>query len=186
MITKNFNIWKKAFLTTDDVGTSGWTSISLPTMKDTSNVDASQMSLYVSTGNIKQFEILPNNALTWWTGRVNTQESGVSIWLGKDDTEETENDYTLNAFTTSEISSTSFTRARTLNGNNIVLNYTREFKNISGATITIKEIGFLKQLYITQTPSDAALILFDRRVLPAPYVTLEPNETKAFTMVYEF
>ena len=197
MITNNFEIFKKALLTSNQIFSgSGYQIITVPTMKNTAGENTTLIRYYRGTeynnsAADNMFTLNARDSATYTesaSGSGDNSVNGVSIWLGKSvvGDEETQNDYKLaDAFSTSDISSTQFTCTRTVNDNKIILNYSRTFKNISNANIEIKEVGFLRYIIDSTNNANYRCFLFDRRILPEA-ITLAPNAEYAFTMGYEF
>lgn len=183
MITKNFDIWKKADMTY--LAQNQYEFINfVQNMKSVGGTEYWRLFMYENTTAGGARRLIPDNSLTWNTGNTSGNTS-VSIWLGKSDAEESYDDYTLDAFTISEITSSDFTATASDDGMKKIITYQRTFTNISGAAITVKEVGFLKAIQYDYDSSKGFLALFDRRVLPTP-VVVEAGAKKTFEMAYEF
>lgn len=187
MITNNFDVYKKVRLTLNNLSQSTL-SITVPPMIDTSNT--TRTSITIMNGSLlytsPSGQLIPLNALNYNENTVtgaDNLKNFVSMWIGKSNAEEAKTDYRLDAFNTSEVTASDFSCIRSVASNGIFLDYTRTFQNISGAPITIKELGFLGTIPIAS--NTAAYFLFDRRVLPEPIV-LADQASYTFSMVYEF
>ena len=177
MITKNFDIWKKAFPLSNQKSDY----ITIPEMTSIENIKVNQMNAMQSS-NYQVCGLGVTDTITY----ASTSSYYLTfIWIGKSSADETYDDYALDAFSTSEVSAAAHSVVRTIDGDTISLSISREFTNISGSAITVNEVGFLKSLSCKKSSDSTnyySNYLFDRRKLETP-ITIEAGAKHTFTFV---
>lgn len=166
MITKNFKIFVSSLLgkTTSSAG-----NVDLPKpIKDTTGTEHSVIyfdSNYSNNCFMADMNKSPNLA-----GSQGAQT--IQLYVGTNDAEVTENDYTLGDISTlSAVDNTTITRSIIDDG--YYMTITRTLKNTANTDITIKEMGLVKS--VSANSSTRVKYLFAREVLDTPLVVPAGN-----------
>ncbi len=167
MITKNYKIFASTSLSRT---TAQNESVDLPfQIKDISGTEYS--TFYFSTSLATYLDFMPDSSNS--PNLAGSQyNNSIQLYVGTNDTEVTENDYTLGDIET--LSSVGYTTAtRSIDGEGFAMTITRTLQNTSDSEITIKEMGLVRSTLYKK--DNYVKLLFAREVLPTPLVVPSGN-----------
>lgn len=162
MITKNFKIFVSSLLGKTTKNSQETINLPMP-IKDVTGAEYS--TIYYPEGYSSNCFLADGNNSPNFAGPQG--QHSIQLYVGTNDAEVTENDYTLGDITTlSAVGNTAVTRSIVDDGYYISIG--RTLTNTSDSDITIKEMGLVKIVYANS--STGRKYLFAREVLDTPLV----------------
>ena len=164
MINKNFKAWLQATLLAN--ANKGLIPVTLP------NGNTAYLAPYFNNNQIFPYATPSPDAM------ISSSIASRGIYIGSGNTPATENDYTLQSFISSGITSTG-TYSHNLDGNNPYKGFTITLNNTTSSDITVREVGYAIACYTSNTLNNAGsqnYLLIDRTVLDNP-LTVPANGT---------